>query len=67
MVQEQIKLACERKEAELKKSYTSMGVKDKYTEYWINDLLSQFKKNGGKRKIQGADNRGVETMGERSR
>jgi hypothetical protein len=65
VVQEQIKLACKGKEAELKKSYTSMGVKDKYTEYWINDLLSQFKKNGGKRKIQGADNRGVEPMGER--
>jgi predicted nucleic acid-binding Zn ribbon protein len=54
VVQEQIKLACEGKEAELKKSYTSTGVKYKYPEYWINDLLSQFKKavESGKSKAQ---------------
>ncbi|KAJ7223043.1 hypothetical protein GGX14DRAFT_626835 [Mycena pura] len=43
-VQKQIKLACEGDEAELKKTYTASGIKDKYTEYWINDILSQFKK-----------------------
>ncbi|KAJ7302189.1 hypothetical protein DFH08DRAFT_826815 [Mycena albidolilacea] len=25
-------------------TYTASGIKDKYTEYWINDILSQFKK-----------------------
>ncbi|KAF8145504.1 hypothetical protein K438DRAFT_2097776 [Mycena galopus ATCC 62051] len=44
VVQQQIHLACEGNETELKKSYTSSGVKDKYTKYWINDILSQFKK-----------------------
>jgi hypothetical protein len=44
VVQHHIELACEGNEAELKKSYTVSGVKDKYTEYWTNDILSQFKK-----------------------
>jgi hypothetical protein len=39
-----IELACEGNETELKKMYTASGIKDKYTEYWINDILSQFKK-----------------------
>jgi predicted nucleic acid-binding Zn ribbon protein len=43
-VQRQIELACEGDEVELKKTYTASGIKDKYTEYWINDILSQFKK-----------------------
>jgi hypothetical protein len=43
-VQKQIKLACEGDETELKKTYTASGIKDRYTEYWINDILSQFKK-----------------------
>ncbi|KAJ7483056.1 hypothetical protein B0H11DRAFT_2279874 [Mycena galericulata] len=43
-VRYQIQLACEGNEADLKKSYTATGIKDKYTEYWINDILSQFKK-----------------------
>ncbi|KAF8144720.1 hypothetical protein K438DRAFT_1910920 [Mycena galopus ATCC 62051] len=42
-VREQVDLACEGNEAELKKNYTASGIKDKYTEYWINDILSQFK------------------------
>ncbi|KAJ7917332.1 hypothetical protein B0H13DRAFT_2443031 [Mycena leptocephala] len=44
MVKRQIELACEGNEAELKKTYTASGIKDKHTEYWINDILSQFKK-----------------------
>jgi hypothetical protein len=24
--------------------YTASGIKDKYTDYWINNILSQFKK-----------------------
>ncbi|KAJ7165453.1 hypothetical protein C8R43DRAFT_878421 [Mycena crocata] len=47
-VKHQIQLACEGNEAELKKSYTATGIKDKYTEYWINDILSQFKKAMGR-------------------
>ncbi|KAJ7792328.1 hypothetical protein B0H13DRAFT_1935744 [Mycena leptocephala] len=43
-VQKMIELACEGNETELKKMYTASGIKDKYTEYWINDILSQFKK-----------------------
>ncbi|KAK6997334.1 hypothetical protein R3P38DRAFT_2563581 [Favolaschia claudopus] len=43
-VQQQIELACEGNESELKKNYTATGVKDKYTEHWVNDILSQFKK-----------------------
>ncbi|KAJ7331434.1 hypothetical protein DFH08DRAFT_814739 [Mycena albidolilacea] len=31
-------------EAELKKTYTASGIKNKYTEYWISDILAQFKK-----------------------
>ncbi|KAJ7501897.1 hypothetical protein B0H11DRAFT_2155297 [Mycena galericulata] len=43
-IQHQIELACEGNESELKKSYTASRIKDKYTEYWINDILSRFKK-----------------------
>ncbi|KAJ7333330.1 hypothetical protein DFH08DRAFT_785684 [Mycena albidolilacea] len=43
-VQKQVELACEGNEAELKRTYTANGIKDKYTEYWINDILDQFKK-----------------------
>ncbi|KAJ7196272.1 hypothetical protein GGX14DRAFT_403477 [Mycena pura] len=43
-IQHQLNLACEGNETDLKKSYTATGIKDKYTEYWINDILSQFKK-----------------------
>ncbi|KAJ7811767.1 hypothetical protein B0H13DRAFT_2472436 [Mycena leptocephala] len=43
-VQKMIELACKGNETELKKMYTASGIKDKYTEYWINDILSQFKK-----------------------
>ncbi|KAF7352112.1 hypothetical protein MVEN_01174200 [Mycena venus] len=54
VVQQQIKLACEGNETALKKSYTATGIKDKYTEHWINDILSQFKKavDNGKSKAQ---------------
>src|SRR4051812_32103761 len=43
-VQKQVELACEGNEAELKRTYTANGIKDKYTEYWINDILDQYKK-----------------------
>ncbi|KAJ7796893.1 hypothetical protein B0H14DRAFT_2619471 [Mycena olivaceomarginata] len=43
-VEHQIELACEGDETDLKKTYKASGIKDKYTEYWISDILSQFKK-----------------------
>ncbi|KAF8133544.1 hypothetical protein K438DRAFT_1641291 [Mycena galopus ATCC 62051] len=43
-VEHQIELACEGNETDLKKTYKASGIKDKYTEYWISDILSQFKK-----------------------
>ncbi|KAJ7191355.1 hypothetical protein GGX14DRAFT_407292 [Mycena pura] len=43
-VQRQIELACEGNKAELQKTYTATGIKDKHTEYWIKDILCQFKK-----------------------
>jgi hypothetical protein len=51
-VDKQVKLACSGVKQHVKDSQTETGVKDAYTQFWIDDLLSRFqeiKKNNPNR------------------
>ncbi|KAJ6488082.1 hypothetical protein DFH09DRAFT_1377694 [Mycena vulgaris] len=42
-VEKQVKLACSGVVKHVKESQTETGVKDTYTQYWIDELISRFK------------------------
>ena len=42
-LEKQVKLACAGVAQPIKVTQTDTGVKDMYTQYWIDDLLSHFK------------------------
>jgi hypothetical protein len=42
-LQKQVKLACTGVAKHIKDSQTDTGIKDVYTQYWIDDLISRFK------------------------
>jgi hypothetical protein len=42
-LEKQVKLACAGVQKHVKESQTETGVKDAYTQHWIDDLLARFK------------------------
>jgi hypothetical protein len=42
VLKEQVNLACSGKEKAITKLQTETGVKDSYTQYWIEDILAQY-------------------------